>query len=62
MKIRATQPFTHAGQAVNTGDVIDVPAEAAAWLIAQGVAEEEKKNSTGRVYGNTPLAEEADPG
>lgn len=39
MKIKATQPFTHAGQTVNTGDVIDVPADAAAWLIAQGVAE-----------------------
>ena len=62
MKIKASKPFTHTGQAVNTGDVIDVPADAAAWLIAQGVAEEEKTNSTGRVYGNTPLAEEADPG
>lgn len=61
MKIKATQPFTHAGQAVNTWDVIDVPADAAAWLIAQGVAEEEKNHSAGRVYGNTPLAEEAVP-
>ena len=60
MKIKASKPFTHAGQAVNTGDVIDVPADAAAWLMTQGVAEEEKKNSTGRVYGNTP--EEAVPG
>ena len=43
MKIKATQPFTHAGQTVNTGDVIDVPADAAAWLIAQGVAEASEK-------------------
>ena len=35
MKIKASKPFTHTGQAVNTGDVIDVPADAAAWLIAQ---------------------------
>nr|DAN92971.1 MAG TPA: hypothetical protein [Caudoviricetes sp.] len=50
MKIKATQPFTHAGQAVNTGDVIDVPADAAAWLIAQGVAEtsEKEEKSEGR--------------
>ena len=54
MKIKATQSFTHAGQAVNTGDVIDVPADVAAWLIAQGVTEEEKNHSAGRVYGNTP--------
>ena len=59
MKIKATQPFTHAGQAVNTGDVIDVPTDAAAWLMTQGVAEEEKNHSAGRVYGNTP--EEAAP-
>ena len=59
MKIKATQPFTHAGQTVNTGDVIDVPVDAAAWLIAQGVTEEEKNHSAGRVYGNTP--EEAAP-
>ena len=26
MKIKASKPFTHAGQTVNTGDVIDVPA------------------------------------
>ena len=43
MKIKATQPFTHVGQTVNTGDVIDVPADAAAWLIAQGVAEAAEK-------------------
>lgn len=43
MKIKATQPFAHAGQAVNTGDVIDVPTDAAAWLIAQGVAEGSEK-------------------
>lgn len=43
MKIKATQPFTHAGQTVNTGDVIDVPNDAAAWLIAQGVAEGSEK-------------------
>ena len=43
MKIKASKPFTHAGQAVNTGDVIDVPADAAAWLIAQGVAVEVKE-------------------
>ena len=43
MKIKATQPFTHAGQTVNTGDVIDVPADAAAWLIAQGVTEGSEK-------------------
>lgn len=61
MKIKASKPFTHAGQPVNTGDVIDVPADAAAWLIAQGVAEEEKNHSAGRTYGNTPLAEEAVP-
>ena len=50
MKIKATQPCTHAGQAVNTGDVIDVPADAAAWLIAQGVAEtsEKEEKSEGR--------------
>ena len=48
MKIRASKPFTHAGQAVNTGDVIDVPADAAAWLIAQGVAEaaDDRKTAT----------------
>ena len=43
MKIKASKPFTHAGQAVNTGDVIDVPDDAAAWLIAQGVAEGSEK-------------------
>lgn len=61
MKIKASKPFTHAGQAVNTGDVIDIPADAAAWLMTQGVAEEKKNHSAGRVYGNTPLAEEAVP-
>lgn len=50
MKIKATQPFTHAGQVVNTGDVIDVPADAAAWLIAQGVVEaaEKEEKTEGR--------------
>ena len=50
MKIKASKPFTHAGQAVNTGDVIDVPADAAAWLIAQGVAEgsEKEEKTEGR--------------
>ena len=50
MKIKATQPFTHAGQTGNTGDVIDVPADAAAWLIAQGVAEaaEKEEKTEGR--------------
>ena len=43
MKIKASKPLTHAEQAVNTGDVIDVPADAAAWLIAQGVAETAEK-------------------
>lgn len=43
MKIKATQPFTHTGQAVNTGDVIDVPTDAAAWLMTQGVAEDAEK-------------------
>ena len=43
MKIKATQPFTHAGQTVNTGDVIDVPTDAAAWLMTQGVAEDAEK-------------------
>ena len=43
MKIKASKPFTHAGQTVNTGDVIGVPADAAAWLIAQGVAEGSEK-------------------
>ena len=61
MKIKASKPFTHAGQAVNTGDVIDVPDDAAAWLIAQGVAEEEKDHSAGRAYGKPPLVEEAAP-
>ena len=50
MKIKASKHLTHAGQAVNTGDVIDVPADAAAWLIAQGVAEaaEEEEKTEGR--------------
>ena len=44
MKIRATQPFTHAGRdvsigAVKAGDVFDLPDDAAVWLIEQGVAE-----------------------
>ena len=48
MKIKATQPFTHAGRdvsigAVNAGDVFDLPDDAAAWLIAQGVAEAAEK-------------------
>ena len=43
MKIKASKPFTHARQTVNTGDVIDVPVDAAAWLIAQGVAEGSEK-------------------
>ena len=43
MKIKARKPFTHAGQTVNTGDVIDVPADAAAWLFKQGVAVEVKE-------------------
>jgi hypothetical protein len=44
MKIKASKPFTHAGQTVNTGDVIDVPADAAAWLFKQGVAVEVKED------------------
>ena len=43
MKIKATQPFTHAGQPAQPGDVVDVPNDAAAWLIAQGVAEDAEK-------------------
>ena len=43
MKIKVSKPFTHAGQVVNTGDAIDVTADAAAWLIAQGVAEAAEK-------------------
>lgn len=44
MKIKASKPFIHAGQTVNTGDVIDVPADAAAWLFKQGVAVEVKED------------------
>ena len=43
MKIKASKPFTHAGQDVNKGDVIEVPADAAAWLLKQGVAVEVKE-------------------
>lgn len=48
MKIRATQPFTHAGRdvsigAVKAGDVFDLPDDAAVWLIEQGVAEAAEK-------------------
>ena len=50
MKIKASKPFTHAGQPVPPGDVIDVPNDAAAWLIAQGVAEaaEKEEKTEGR--------------
>jgi len=44
MKIKASKPFTHAGRPVPPGDVIDVPNDAAAWLIAQGVAVEVKED------------------
>ena len=43
MKIKASKPFTHAGQPAQPGDVIDVPADAAAWLFKQGVAVEVKE-------------------
>lgn len=47
MKVTLQQPHTHAGQQKHPGDKIDVDAEIAQWLAAQGVI--------------APLAAEASP-
>ena len=47
MKIKASKPFTHAGQPAQPGDVIDVPADAAAWLFKQGVAARSSRGIAG---------------
>ncbi|TCS69768.1 hypothetical protein EDC61_11969 [Sulfuritortus calidifontis] len=39
MKIELTQPHTHAGQPYLPGEVLDLPEDAARWLIEAGVAQ-----------------------
>lgn len=39
MKIKLLKPHEHAGRQYEPGDIIELPQDAADWLIAKGVAE-----------------------
>jgi hypothetical protein len=63
-RILLNRPHTHAGRLYAPGDRLDVPADTADWLIAQGAAHlapEPAKSKSGPDKSPTPFPEEPQP-